>query len=305
MSTFTYFQGDVDKFIVPLDGYDQSLMLGTTYYRPDYYFNNDFIDNGRVFFGLESNNSFQNNISDIQDNTELDCDTPGCQAILSSAEISPDINTGIGISLRIPKYTGSKRLIKFSYNGIHLFSVMQVKENHFYCYFPKLDYNSGGYSLSAIKNTKAYLYSLFITSNIVSNAPTDRKGIVNLSSIQHRDERIDDVLPTLDTSNTLYIGQNLYDFMVGALGGIDGTGLAIPDVDPSLSTKFLVPMKYYYLNNSPTYLNPTDNRTIPFHLYAIDNNTNKCYVLGYFFQNYNESNGLIHYSWITQGNWEK
>lgn len=305
MNTFTYFQGDVDKFIVPLDGYDQSLTLNNTYYRPDYYFNNDFIGSGSIFFGLESNNSYLNNISNIQDNTKLDCDTTGCSAILSSSESTPDINTGIGIILKIPKYTGSKRLIKFSYNGIYLFSVMQVKENHFYCYFPKLDYGSAGNSISAIKNTKAYLYSLFIIASVVTKAPTDRKGIVNLSNTRYKDDRIDDVLPALDTSNTLYMGLNLYNFMTGALGGIDGTGIAIPDVDPTLSTKFLVPMKYYYLGNSPTYLNPVDQRSSPFFLYAIDNNTNICYILGHFYQNYNESNGVIHYSWITQGNWEK
>lgn len=49
MSTFTYFQGDVDKFIVPLDGFDQVLNIKNAYYRPDYYFQNDYIDPGIIF----------------------------------------------------------------------------------------------------------------------------------------------------------------------------------------------------------------------------------------------------------------
>lgn len=263
MSTFTYFQGDVDKFIVPLDGFDQVLNIKNAYYRPDYYFQNDYIDPGIIFFALESDNSYLNNVSNIQNNTELECDTNGCSAILSTDEVSPDRNTGIGIYLTIPKYTGSKRLIKFSYNGIHVFSVMQVQENHFYCYFPSLDYASSGNSLSAIKNTKAYLYSLFIHAGLVTKAPTNRTGIVTLQDYDNT-LIIDDVLPTLDTSNTLSSGDNLYSLMTGAFGGINGTSLAIPDVDMSLSTKFLVIMKYYYVADTPTILNPDDQRQSPF-----------------------------------------
>lgn len=301
MSRFTYFQGDVDKFIVPLDGFDQTLDIKHAYYRPDYYFQNNYIDNGSIFFALESDNSYLNNVSNIQNNTELECDTNGCSAILSTDEVSPDRNTGIGISLTIPKYTGSKRLIKFSYNGIHVFSVMQVQENHFYCYFPNLNYASSGNSLSAIKNTKAYLYSLFIHAGIVTKAPTNRTGIVTLQNLFSEDLIIDDVLPTLDTSNTLSSGNNLYSLMTGAFGGSNGSSLAIPDVDISLSTKFLVIMKYYYVAETPTILNPDDPRLTPFYLYAINNNTNVCYILGTIFQN--ENNGLVHYSYITQGNW--
>lgn len=300
MSTFTYFQGDVDKFIVPLDGFDQVLNIKNAYYRPDYYFQNDYIGPGIIFFALESDNSYLNNVSNIQNNTELECDTNGCSAILSTDEVSPDRNTGIGIYLTIPKYTGSNRLIKFSYNGIHVFSVMQVQVNHFYCYFPSLDYAQSGNSLSAIKNTKAYLYSLFIYAGLVTKAPTNRTGIVTLQDYDNT-LIIDDVLPTLDTSNTLSSGDNLYSLMTGAFGGINGTSLAIPDVDMSLSTKFLVIMKYYYVADTPTILNPDDQRQFPFFLYAINNNTNVCYIIGNVFQNYND--GLVHYSYITQGNW--
>lgn len=303
MSEFTYFQGDVDKFIVPLNGFNQVLDINHAYYRPDYYFNNDYIDQGTIFFGLESDNSYLNNISNIQDNTELECDTTGCSAILSTSEVSPDRNTGIAILLTIPKYTGLKRLIKFSYNGIHLFSVMQVKENHFFCYFPTLTYGSGDNSIAAIKNTKAYLYSLFISVGIVTKAPANRTGIVTLQDLYNHTLIIDDVLPTLDTSNTLSNGNNLYSMMTGSFGGIDGTAIAIPEVDMSLSTKFSVLMKYYYVGDTPTKLNPYDQRTTPFNLYAINNNTNVCYILGQIYQNYDY--GLIHYSYITQGNWQK
>ena len=308
MRIFTYFLGNVDKFIVPLDGFDQTLDIKNAYYRPDYYFQNNYIDNGSIFFALESDNSYLNNVSNIQNNTELECDTNGCSAILSTGEVSPDRNTGIGIYLTIPKYTGSKRLIKFSYNGIHVFSVMQVQENHFYCYIPTLTYNhSGDNTINAIMYKDARKYSLFIVLDGAGNIPPlNTGGIVSLQNPEiSLNYVINNVLPTVDYSGTLKLGYNLYNFMNYQ---IDDSALPIPKVDRSLSDKFIVPMTYYYINEyNYELLAPADQRRrFTFSLYALDNLANKCYLIGRLYQNLvNHQQELIEYSYITSGNFDK
>lgn len=308
MSAFTYFTGDEDKFIVPLEGFDQVLDIEHAYYRPDYYFQSNYRDRGTIFFGLESDNSYLNNVSNIQNNTELECDTNGCSAILSTDEVSPDRNTGIAIVLTIPKYTGSKRLIKFSYNGIHVFSVMQVQENHFYCYIPTLTYNdSGDNTINAIMYTDAKKYSLFIVADGVKNIPpSSNGGIVSLQNpvISDLNYVIDNVLPTVDYSGTLKLGDNLYNFMNYQM---DDSALPIPKVDYSLQNKFIVPMTYYYISEyNYVVLTPADQRSFALLLYALDNVTNKCYLIGRLYQDLvNHQQELIEYSYITSGNFDK
>ena len=298
------FTADITKFIAPLEGL-HTFLHTNIYYRYDYYNPDSKYTNNYIGFGLKDNDNNVNNLKNIE-YQYLECDKNDCTAYISGGNgPTSDDNTFYTIFLNIPKYSGTKRLIKFSYNGIHLFSVMQVSQHHIFVY--NMNYTSssntqGDNTLTAIKGTAANLYNVYIRTGIVTKPPTNTNGMNSLS-ITSNIEKIIIGVESIKNPSLFSDGTNLYSALNGAIGGPNGTGFAVPKVPDTLKDEVLIKMKYYYTGETINELNTDDNdfrgtnNKTNYFVYAVNKNTNICYIIA-------TMQTFVEYSHVIQGNYE-